>query len=335
MARDQLDDHLVEVEGGSMIRVTLYTREGCHLCDQARTDLEALQTEFTYDLAEVDIGSDPALGERYFDLVPVVQIGPYKLEALFTATDLRVALGAARDGLGKSRDEVKVPREQAIRLNKIVLFLSRHWLAMMNLLFFVYVGLPISAPILMKLGVTRPAELIHKIYSPLCNQLAYRSWYLFGEQAAYPREIAGTSLTPFSEATGLDEDDFWGAKAFLGNEQLGYKVALCQRDVAIYGGMLISGLIFGLLRQRLKPLPIVIWFILGILPMALDGGSQLLSHLPLISFPVRESTPFLRTLTGGLFGVMNVWMAFPYVEETMVETRILVTAKLAGAENRP
>ena len=140
-----------------MIRVTLYTREGCQLCDQARADLEALQTEFTYDLAEVDINSDPALRDRYFDIVPVVQIGPYKLEALFTTTDLRVALGAARDGLVKSREEAKVPREQAIRLNKVVLFLSRHWLAMMNLLFFVYVGLPISAPILMKLGVTRPA----------------------------------------------------------------------------------------------------------------------------------------------------------------------------------
>ena len=318
-----------------MIRVTLYTRKDCQLCDQARADLEALQAEFTYDLTEVDIDSDPALRDHYFDIVPVVQIGPYKLEALFTTTDLRVALGAARDGLVKSQEEEKVPREQAIRLHKVVLFLSRHWLAMINLFFFVYVGLPISAPILMKLGVTRPAMWIHKIYSPLCNQLAYRSWYLFGEQAAYPLELAGTSLTPFGEATGLDEDDFWGAKAFVGNEQLGYKVALCQRDVAIYGCMLISGLVFGLLRHRLKPLPIAIWFILGILPMALDGGTQLLSHLPLISFPVRESTPFLRTLTGALFGVMNVWMAFPYVEESMVETRILVAAKLAGVKDQP
>ena len=73
------------------------------------------------------------------------------------------------------------------------------------------------------------------------------------------------------------------------------------------------------------------WFVIGIIPLALDGGSQLLSSLPLVSFPVRESTPFLRSLTGMLFGVANVWMAYPHVEEIMVETQTLVAVKLAAA----
>ncbi|HEY44637.1 MAG TPA: DUF2085 domain-containing protein [Anaerolineae bacterium] len=314
-----------------MIRVTLYTRKNCHLCDQARSDLQSLQTEFPHELVEIDIDSDPILRQRYMEHVPVAQVGPYKLEALFTATDLRIALGAAKDGLRRSQADMAVSRKQAINLHKAVLFLSRHWLATINLVFFLYIALPFGTPILMKVGLTRPAIWIQKIYSPLCHQLAYRSWFLFGEQPAYPLETAGTSLVPYGEATGLDPDDYWEAKEFIGNEQLGYKVVLCQRDIAIWGGMLIGGIIFGLLRGRMKPLPILLWFLVGVLPIALDGGTQILSSFPFLSFPHRESTPFLRTVTGVLFGLMNVWMAFPYVEESMNETRILVASKLAAA----
>jgi len=317
-----------------MIRVTLYTRKNCHLCDQARADLDSLRAEFPHELVEIEIDSDPILEERYKEIVPVAQVGPYKLEALFTATDLRVALAAARDGLRRSKAEVGVPRRHAIILNQGVLFLSRHWLAMINLIFFLYVGLPFTAPLLMNAGETRTALWIQRIYSPQCHQLAYRSWFLFGEQPAYPLESANTSLTPYGEATGLDGDDYWEAKEFIGNERLGYKVALCQRDVATWGGMLAGGLIFGLFRKRMKPLPILIWLLVGVLPIALDGGTQLLSEFPFLSFPHRESTPFLRTVTGTLFGVMNIWMAFPYIEVSMNEMRILVTSKLAATKQR-
>lgn len=317
-----------------MIQVTLYTRKNCHLCDQARADLDSLRAEFPHELVEIDIDTDPILEERYNEIVPVAQVGPYKIEALFTATDLQVALAAARDGLRRSKTDIGVPRKHAINLNKGVLFLSRHWLAIFNLIIFLYVGLPFTAPLLMNAGATRTAIWIRRIYSPLCHQLAYRSWFLFGEQPAYPLETAGTSLTPYSEATGLDSDDFWEAKELIGNEQLGYKVVLCQRDIAIWGGMLVGGLIFGLFRRGMKPLPILLWLLVGVLPIALDGGTQILSEFPFLSFPHRESTPFLRTITGSLFGLMNVWMAFPYIEASMSETRILVTSKLAASEKR-
>lgn len=316
-----------------MIKVTLYTREGCHLCDMAKEDLDALQSEIPHRLIEVDIESDPVLLKRFNEVIPVVQIGPYKLEALFTKTDLFVALAAARDGLQKAQPKSKVSRKQAIRLNRAVLLLSRHWLAIFNLLTFAYVGIPSVAPVLMKLGATRPAQLIYRIYSILCHQLAFRSWFLFGEQPAYPLASAGTSLTPYSVATGLDGGDILSAASFIGNERLGYKVALCQRDVAIWGGILLAGLLFALLRDRLKPLRITLWLIFGILPIALDGGSQLFAQFPMLSALSRESTPFLRTLTGGLFGVCNIWMAYPYIEESMTETRILVATKLAGVGN--
>ena len=51
-------------------RVVLYTRQGCHLCDEARQILERHGVEPT----SVDIDADAALRERFDECVPVVEI---------------------------------------------------------------------------------------------------------------------------------------------------------------------------------------------------------------------------------------------------------------------
>lgn len=312
-----------------MIRVTLYTRNPCELCDEVKENLEKLKAEIPHELVEVDIEADPALLKSYVEIIPVVKMGPYTLQAPITLTDLRVSLMAARDDERRASPATKAPSRRGVRLNQGLLFVSRHWLAMFNLFVLVYLGLPFSAPILMKLGAVKPAQVIYTIYSPLCHQLSFRSWFLFGEQAAYPLELAGTDLIPFDEATGLDGSDWQAARNFVGNEKVGYKMALCERDMAIYASIFIAGLAFIFLRERIKPLPIWLWVLIGILPIAVDGGSQLV--LSLLGSAPRESTPFLRTLTGALFGISNVWLAYPYVEESMQETRALIAAKLAAA----
>jgi uncharacterized membrane protein len=318
-----------------MLNVVFYTRDDCSLCDQALADLEELKSEFQFELSVTDIDSDSALQKKYLEIIPVVEIGPYTLTAPFTRTDLEISIRAAKTKEERTPIPVKPRgRASAIRLNKLVHSFTRRWLAVVNLVVVLYMGLPFAAPALMRVGAVQPASWIYTIYSPMCHQLAFRSWFLFGEQAAYPREIAGTPLTSYSEATGLSEDDLISARKFIGDEQLGYKVALCERDIAIYTGILLGGLLFGLLRTRLKPLPVGLWLLLGILPIAIDGGSQLLSVFDFLSFPVRESTPFLRTVTGLLFGLMNVWLAYPYVEQSMLETRAQVAAKLARVDSR-
>ena len=50
--------------------VLLYTRDGCHLCDDAQALLEKYGLEITL----IDIDADPALRARYHDCVPVVVI---------------------------------------------------------------------------------------------------------------------------------------------------------------------------------------------------------------------------------------------------------------------
>jgi uncharacterized membrane protein len=254
-------------------------------------------------------------------------------------------------------------RTLVIRMDRLIYSFSRHWLAVFNLAVAVYVGLPMLAPALMSAGITGPARAIYFVYSPMCHQMASRSFFLFGEQYAYPRELAGTELKPL-EAYMADLPEFatvapenWvdftlAARQFIGNGQLGYKMALCERDIAIYSFVLIGGLLYGLLRRRLqiKPLPFLLFLILGMGPIGLDGFSQLFGYwstpidgsapaglMATINavFSLRESTPFLRVLTGGLFGFMLVWLAYPYIDQGMEGTERDLTHKLTRIGELP
>ena len=320
-----------------MMRVTLYTKKDCELCDEARADLAELQPSVPHRLVEIDVESDPVLSARHGDSLPVVETGPYTLRAPFSLTDLKVVLLSAQQHAAGNPPPEGRARTRAVGMTRAVGGFSRHWLAILNTIVFLYVGLPFLAPILMKAGADGPARLIYTVYSPVCHQLAFRSWFLFGEQAAYPRTLAGTSLTSYGEATGLDENDLAAARALVGDSRLGFKVALCERDVAIYGGILLGGLIFARVRGRVRPLPLWAWLVFGVLPMAIDGGTQLISGIPIApaGWAVRESTPLLRTATGLLFGLLNVWLAYPYLEESMAETRTAVSVRLAGSEPPP
>jgi glutaredoxin len=57
-----------------MKTVTLYTRAGCHLCEDAKRVIEAArrQAEFAYE--EKDIDADAELRQRYNEQVPVIAI---------------------------------------------------------------------------------------------------------------------------------------------------------------------------------------------------------------------------------------------------------------------
>jgi uncharacterized membrane protein len=241
-------------------------------------------------------------------------------------------------------------------MDRVIYRLSKHWLAVVNVAIALYAGLPLLAPVLMAAGITAPARTIYVLYSPMCHQMASRSFFLFGDQVAYPREIARTGLQPIEdfmsqipEFTGVSPENWvdftYAAREFIGNEKLGYKVALCERDIAIYGFILIGGLVYGALRRRfdVKPLSLILFIIVGLGPVGLDGFSQLFGYwsTPIDGsapdgimatvnsiFSLRESTPFLRTFTGGLFGLMLVWLAYPHINVGMKGTEGEVERKL-------
>jgi uncharacterized membrane protein len=214
-----------------------------------------------------------------------------------------------------------------VAADRFIFWLSKRWLAVFNTLAFLYVGLPFLAPTLMHLGAMRAASIIYTMYRPLCHQLPQRSFFLFGSQFTYRlpelMELAGEAVTgPFSNS-------------FVGNETLGYKVAFCQRDAAIYGAILLFGLLFSVLRRygNVRPLTWWAYVLLGLVPMGLDGGYQLLSYVlpfvfPRISLQPYETTPLMRVVTGTLFGWATVWLAYPYVQESMDDVRASLQRRL-------
>ncbi|CAN5346276.1 glutaredoxin family protein [soil metagenome] len=58
-------------QGGTDARVTVYSRPGCHLCDQAEEAVAAVCAELGESYVVVMIDEDPALQARFTDEVPV------------------------------------------------------------------------------------------------------------------------------------------------------------------------------------------------------------------------------------------------------------------------
>ncbi len=78
--------------------VTLYTRPGCHLCDEAKSAISPLLREFGAALREINVDADPVLKERYGWDVPVIFIGKHK------AAKHRVELAQFRRQLEEAAD---------------------------------------------------------------------------------------------------------------------------------------------------------------------------------------------------------------------------------------
>ena len=77
-------------------RVTLYSRAGCHLCDEARLVVERVCVALGETWDEVDIDADPTLRARFTDEVPVTFVDGRQHD--FWRVDesrLRTALGRA------------------------------------------------------------------------------------------------------------------------------------------------------------------------------------------------------------------------------------------------
>ena len=57
-----------------MVKITIYSRKDCHLCDIAKETLLKTRKEFPFSLTEVDIEKDKQILEKYKYLIPVIKI---------------------------------------------------------------------------------------------------------------------------------------------------------------------------------------------------------------------------------------------------------------------
>ena len=178
------------------------------------------------------------------------------------------------------------PVQATGRTRDLVLFLDRriyrltfHWVAWANLALALYVLPAVGAPLLLAGGYERSSALIYALYGPpVCHQLPERSFFFYGSRPTYTADdlaLAGAALPADAQQRRL----------FVGDPTIGYKMAFCQRDLALYGGAIFFGALYALWGRRLKPLN---WkgLLLFLAPLAGDGTAQLLG--------LHESTPALR-----------------------------------------
>ncbi|MDF1512646.1 MAG: DUF2085 domain-containing protein [Anaerolineae bacterium] len=213
-------------------------------------------------------------------------------------------------------------RRLVIDANRVVFRLSKHWLALFNTVAGLYTLGAILAAVLMALDFVKIANVLYLFYKPFCHQYSFRSFFLYGDAFTHP-------LT-----SPLSIGEMAQQSSFTGHAQLGYKMALCQRDMAIYGTMLLTGLLFALFRRRknIPPLPLWQYFIFCLLPMLLDGGVQWLSYFIWTIFPgvlaqPFETIPLMRVLTGGLFGFGVIAVTYPYIDMYFQEIQVNLSEK--------
>jgi uncharacterized membrane protein len=292
-------------------------------------------------LVYVDICIDlnPEMESKYSNKTPTVCIGPYVLHSPYTPTDLIVATQSALSRQARLEDEGGIAYQKRVKngvsinnLDRFSYFFSRYYVVILSLLLSIFIAIPFLAPVLEKNGHNTSATIIYKVYHVICHQLAFRSFFIYGEQTIYPRELAHIkNLMTYEQITNSKTIDLEYARDLIGNELLGFKVAICERDVAIYGSLALFGYFFQLTGKKIKQLPWLLWFIIALIPIGLDGFSQIpsLSTGWPLWVPIRESTPFLRILTGTLFGAGTAWFMYPMMEESMKETRITLHRKFA------
>jgi uncharacterized membrane protein len=90
-------------------------------------------------------------------------------------------------------------RSFGAKVNLGLLWITRRWLSITLVIIGAYVALPFAAPTLMALGFEAPARALYSVYTPMCHRFAFRSYFLFGEQPAYPLRAATSDLTPFED----------------------------------------------------------------------------------------------------------------------------------------
>jgi glutaredoxin len=62
----------------SPVQIEIYSRPGCHLCDDAKEIIERVQSRFPFSLRVINIENDPALEKTYGEQIPVVFINGNK-----------------------------------------------------------------------------------------------------------------------------------------------------------------------------------------------------------------------------------------------------------------
>jgi uncharacterized membrane protein len=180
---------------------------------------------------------------------------------------------------------------------KISRWFENHWLLTFNTGWGIFVTLPWLAPMAMALQLTWLGRAIYFIYNFFCHQLPERSWFLFGPHFSYGQSDIAAAMNLH---LGQISNELV-RRHFIGTAEMGWKVAWSDRMVAMYTSIFLFGLLYALLRQRgIRLKGISIWFfMILILPMALDGTTHLINDALRLQF--RQTNTWAVVLSGNIF----------------------------------
>ena len=169
----------------------------------------------------------------------------------------------------------------------------------------------------------------YNAFSYTCHQKMSRSLCVFSDGAGY---WMGDCL----QQSGIFLNDALDRKAVevKAGTAIGYKMPVCARDFGLYGAMLLAALVYPFIRKiDDKAIYPAMWLLVAIVPLALDGGIQLVSEMGFLPF-VYESTNLLRLLTGAIAGFAASFYAIPLLMNMFgssgVEKKKEKPAKQAG-----
>lgn len=196
----------------------------------------------------------------------------------------------------------------------------------------IWVFLPYFAPVFMQIGWTGAGKAIYFIYSFFCHQLPERSFFIFGEKTMYSlheiQSVWQNTINPMI------------LRQFVGDESMGWKIAWSDRMISFYTSVWFFVVLWYPIRRKIKTLT---WwgFILLLLPIAIDGGTHMISDFAGIGQGFRDTNQWLialtnnsyptgfyagdtlgsfnssmRFITGLMAGLGIVWLAFPYIFQT-------------------
>jgi glutaredoxin len=101
-------NRMIDKTSFSKHQVILYTRPGCHLCDDAKQAMQAADCDKEYTLQEINIESDRELLSRYQFDIPVITIDgveAFRHRLTSQAFRERVLSGAGASPPSRPRDD--------------------------------------------------------------------------------------------------------------------------------------------------------------------------------------------------------------------------------------
>ena len=224
--------------------------------------------------------------------------------------------------------------------------LRRRWAWIVVVSAALFIGLPWLAPAFMHIGWTSAARAIYMLYSTQCHQLPQRSFFLFGSQLTY--------TLPEIQAAWVATDDPQILRQFVGNPEMGWKVAWSDRMVALYTSAFVGVLVCWPFRAWLRPLPLRVFILLS-LPMAIDGATHAISDYVGLAGDFRLTNRWLvmitrntlppafyagdalgsfnswmRLLTGILFGLGAAWLACSHLGRRFNRPAVATTSERGG-----